>query len=1127
MADMRKLLFLTVASAVLVGFGTEISWSVMHPTAIDVAYMKRVVEKAKEYGDVDSFEVCGDCHSPYGGINGLSTLDPYPHAHAQIDPKLVEKSRAEMNAICELAHSIGKPLYYWHREVFLAKGLLEDHPEMLDENGEFDLLGKAYQDYLRFKLQEAFRHCPKLDGVVLTLTEADYSVIHSSNPKRYPPQRVVEELVGIFAEEHEKLGKRFILRSFGSNAQDYTDIIGGAKRAAARHAFEIETKVTEADFVPWLPKNPFLKKNPPLTLGAECDALGEYLSAGYLPAAQVGRIREYVASGREEGVDRYTIRIDRVGNSIFDSAHEVNLYAYMRFVRDPKATVDQVIGEYAAKRFGAAAPEMVPLVRDELEMIRNIHYVASNLVFHSFPLKPDFKWLKSGGIFSVYREDASLADTKDIWSLLSWMRTPSHAQVLAEKERGLAQAERSLARLEALKGRLPAEEYERQHRAFAKAVKAAKALQAFTKCCVAYFEDMKAKRDVPAALEREVKDAVRVIESQMTDVKDDFTGKGTYFAVVGENLDRVYFIGLRFYCRELLNEYRLERAMRRKYERPDVCDFVIPGGIYDDNRTIRTMHGAHAVTKADRVVRYAGNDVFPNGTVTVRLRAPKDAQIGVDLDAEGAKECALAKTWKDGEWTVVVGKRGGKLYPGVLAVWAKRPASAGKAGKEMTIGEFASGVRARVVRKIREALAAGRSAEVSGVVTYAGKGLFFLQKDDDGLKVLCKGAVPRTGDTVTVTGSPSLEGGRVVFVSAKWKKTGTEPVPAARAVTRDDLVNGDDAKGDVNWLRVALEGRAIGVTEQGFAVNVDDVPVNVMVSPLPDFLKACDKTHPKVKVTGVAELMLDQSVLFGGEGYVIGVKVDVAEPSDIVLDADLAYLAACRDRTFTTVAVALVVVLAVGLLAFAVIVFRQRRGIFRTRTIMAERKRMADDIHDTIEQHLVGAGMLLKVNRLKEAQDVLVRAKAELRDIIWGLKNDDMMRQTPAEMLRQLAHVENTKGLYRVDTSLKGLPEHLEAAEMRDLSLIVRETIGNAVKHGGAKKIAISGEPLEKGGWLLRISNDGAPFDPETAPGAKEGHFGIEGMKQRGRRLGATVTIERRGKGMVLNVERRNAGNLI
>jgi len=80
----------------------EISWSIMHPTAIDIAYMKRVVEKAAAYGGVDSFEVCGDCHSPYGGINGLSMLEPYPRAHALVDPAAVEKARREMREICRL-----------------------------------------------------------------------------------------------------------------------------------------------------------------------------------------------------------------------------------------------------------------------------------------------------------------------------------------------------------------------------------------------------------------------------------------------------------------------------------------------------------------------------------------------------------------------------------------------------------------------------------------------------------------------------------------------------------------------------------------------------------------------------------------------------------------------------------------------------------------------------------------------------------------------------------------------------------------------------------------------------------------------------------------------------------------
>ena len=57
--------------------GTEVTWSVMHPTELDPAYMARVVEKAVEYGGVDSFEVCGTCHSGMGGMDGLLLFEPY------------------------------------------------------------------------------------------------------------------------------------------------------------------------------------------------------------------------------------------------------------------------------------------------------------------------------------------------------------------------------------------------------------------------------------------------------------------------------------------------------------------------------------------------------------------------------------------------------------------------------------------------------------------------------------------------------------------------------------------------------------------------------------------------------------------------------------------------------------------------------------------------------------------------------------------------------------------------------------------------------------------------------------------------------------------------------------------
>ena len=423
------------------------------------------------------------------------------------------------------------------------------------------------------------------------------------------------------------------------------------------------------------------------------------------------------------------------------------------------------------------------------------------------------------------------------------------------------------------------------------------------------------------------------------------------------------------------------------------------------------------------------------------------------------------------------------------------------------LGEFSSGVKSDIEKKIsRELVRSDRISEVTGTVTYSEELRFFVQDGRESLKmVLDRGVVPKCGEVVTVSGYPSLEGGRVVMVVKSWKPVGQAELPEPLTPSSSDLT--ENGGRGVNWMRIRLEGRAFEATENGFAMDVDGLPVSVMLKDPPFFIRQCGQLRPKVNVTGVVELILDQGVLFGRDEYVMGIKVSVNSVNDIVLEPDLVYLMNLKDLKVRLAVYAIVGFLALGLLVFLVIIFRQRRRHFRTATLMAERKRMADDIHDTIEQHLVGAGMLIQIGRNKEARDVLVRAKAELRDIIWGLKNDDMMRLSPAEMLRQTAELETKKGIFRVSSRINGLPDRMSAQEMRDLSLIVREAIGNAVKHGGAKKIAITCDAQPGGGWMLRIANDGAPFDPAKAPGAAEGHFGLEGMRERAKRLGASVEI--------------------
>ena len=639
MGNLRAFLLSLLVSAFLSssGRGVEVTWSVLHPVAIDPAYMERVVAAAVDCGGVDSFEICG---LEQLGVNALVDFGPYPRAAAKVDGEFVRKTRAALNASIELAHAAGKKVYFWHRENLVPPGIFGDVPQLLDENGELDLLGKAYNEYLSYKIRAALEACPGLDGLVLTLTESQYSVLHNSNKKKYPPVETVANLVGVVEAELHKHGKRLILRSFGVGT-DHDNIIAGGKLVAERSGrpFEIETKVTEADFVPWLPKNPYLKTDAPLTLGAECDALGEYLGAGRLPAAQVERIGEYVQSARESGASRFAIRIDRGGRSLLDSPHRINLYAYMRYIGDSTVRAEQVLTDYCRQRYGRAGAQMKNLFAHELEMIRSMLYVKDNLVFHT-PRRGehnfDFRYLKAGGIFSLFREGWPLSAKRGIWSVFTEQAAPTHAEILAEKERACRLAENGLTSLEALRSLLPEAEFERQRVAFQTAVSEARAYLAWARCTVAYFEDMARGADDPKAL-REAVEAAKA-DREMKEI-----------------------------CRGLLREYAVERKMRKEQESSGAIDFVIPGGIYDNVRVECVMHSCYAELKGNDLWLTAGWERFPDGTLTLRLKGPESARVEVGLASELPQSCSLSKQWADGIWTVTIGKRG-TGYPGVRYV---------------------------------------------------------------------------------------------------------------------------------------------------------------------------------------------------------------------------------------------------------------------------------------------------------------------------------------------------------------------------------------------------------------------------------------------------------------------------
>ena len=84
---------------------------------------------------------------------------------------------------------------------------------------------------------------------------------------------------------------------------------------------------------------------------------------------------------------------------------------------------------------------------------------------------------------------------------------------------------------------------------------------------------------------------------------------------------------------------------------------------------------------------------------------------------------------------------------------------------------------------------------------------------------------------------------------------------------------------------------------------------------------------------------------------------------------------------------------------------------------------------------------------------------------------------------------------------------------------IIRELVSNAVRHGHAKTVSVAGE-LHDGALSLSVRDDGCGFDVDGAAGANEGHFGLEGIRERAKRLDGEFRIESApGNGTKANVK--------
>jgi signal transduction histidine kinase len=106
-----------------------------------------------------------------------------------------------------------------------------------------------------------------------------------------------------------------------------------------------------------------------------------------------------------------------------------------------------------------------------------------------------------------------------------------------------------------------------------------------------------------------------------------------------------------------------------------------------------------------------------------------------------------------------------------------------------------------------------------------------------------------------------------------------------------------------------------------------------------------------------------------------------------------------------------------------------------------------------------------------------------------------------ASLLGELRELHAAPILLEATDRLPALPPET----IHHLLQMLREAVSNAARHAQARRIDVRLRG-EDGGVVASVGDDGIGFEP--AGGGRPGHFGLRGLAERARRIGATVAVE-------------------
>jgi signal transduction histidine kinase len=184
---------------------------------------------------------------------------------------------------------------------------------------------------------------------------------------------------------------------------------------------------------------------------------------------------------------------------------------------------------------------------------------------------------------------------------------------------------------------------------------------------------------------------------------------------------------------------------------------------------------------------------------------------------------------------------------------------------------------------------------------------------------------------------------------------------------------------------------------------------------------------------------------------------------------------------------------------------------------LAERTRMARELHDTFLQTLQGS-KLVADDALENSSDPvhmrrateqlsawLERAIHEGRAALNSLRASTTQTNDLAEAFTRATEESRMQSRMEVSFSVIGDSQEVHPVVRDEIYRIGYEAIRNAYTHSNGNQLAVS---LRYGKDLaVCVRDNGVGIDPTIADHGKNGHFGLQGMRERAARIGGKLLI--------------------